>query len=74
MDEERKEETLKTLIRYIIGDSLKKKKIFFGQKQFKILTKKKKKIWSKTMKNPYQKKKGRQNKGRNPKNLNPYLL
>ena len=43
------EETLKTLIRYIIGDSLKKKKFFLGQKQRKILTKKKQKIWSKTM-------------------------
>ena len=49
MDEKKKNETLKTLIRYIIGDSLKKKKFFLGQKQRKILTKKKQKIWSKTM-------------------------
>ena len=57
MDDETMEETLKTLIRYIIGDSLKKEKNFFlvknnvksrakkkkkfGQKQRKILTKKK---------------------------------
>ena len=49
VDEEKEEETLKTLIRYIIGDSLKKKNFFLGQKQRKILTKKKQKIWSKTM-------------------------
>ena len=49
MDEEKEKETLKTLIRYIIGDSLKKKNFFLGQKQRKILTKKKQKIWSKTM-------------------------
>ena len=50
MDEKKKKnETLKTLIRYIIGDSLKKKNFFWGQKQRKILTKKKQKIWSKTM-------------------------
>ena len=49
MKKEKKMETLKTLIRYIIGDSLKKKNFFLGQKQRKILTKKKQKIWSKTM-------------------------
>ena len=47
--DEKKNETLKTLIRYIIGDSLKKKNFFLGQKQRKILTKKKQKIWSETM-------------------------
>ena len=45
-----KKETLKTLIRYIIGDFTEEEIFFFwGQKQRKILTKKKQKIWSKTM-------------------------
>ena len=49
MDDDERKKTLKTLIRYIIGDSLKKKKFFLGQKQRKIITKKKQKIWSKTI-------------------------
>ena len=40
MDDDEKKETLKTLIRYIIGDSLRKKKSFFSQKPHKIPTKK----------------------------------
>ena len=50
MDDDEKKETLKTLIRYIIGDSLKKKNFFLGQKQRKILTKKKQKFGQKPCK------------------------